>query len=408
MQGRMRALAAISLLALLPACSLPVRNAAVPYRQEARAVPLGLTDVRYIVGNDADMARLSHDVADTWVRERAWRKKQGLSGALPPSNLLALSGGGDNGAFGAGLLNGWTASGKRPEFLLVTGISTGALIAPFAFLGPDYDARLKALYTTTLPKDLIEMRSVFAALTDDALADTAPLRRLLQKHIDRAFLDAVAVEYDKGRELWVSTTNLDARQRVIWNLTKIAKSRDPRALGLFHDIMIASAAIPGAFPPVMIDVSVDGTPYQEMHVDGGAMAQVFVYPPSLDLEQLADEEGGKRKRTLYVVMNARHDPEWADTERSVLSIARRSIDSMIHTQGVGDLYRIYLTAQRDKIDFNLAFIPDTFEHTHREEFDTDYMRALYATGYSLAVQGYPWGKTPPDYQEAKQLFATKP
>ena len=359
MQGRLVALAAASLLALA-ACSLPVRNAAVPHRQEARAVPLGLSDVRYVVGNDADMARLSHDVADTWVRERAWRKKQGLTGALPPSNLLALSGGGDNGAFGAGLLNGWTQSGTRPEFMLVTGISTGALIAPFAFLGPAYDAKLKALYTTSSPRDILEIRNIFAALTDDAVADTAPLRHLLKKQIDRAFLDAVAAEYDKGRELWVSTTNLDARQRVIWNLTKIAKSRDPRALGLFHDIMIASAAIPGAFPPVMIDVSVDGKAYQEMHVDGGAMAQVFVYPPSLNLEQLSDEEGGSRKRTLYVVMNGRHDPEWADTERSVLSIARRSIDSMIHSQGVGDLYRIYLTAQRDKIDFNLAFIPSSF------------------------------------------------
>lgn len=393
------ALAAIGLLAL-SACSLPVRNAAVPYRQEAQAVPIGLAGVRYVVGNEADMARLNHDVADTWVRERAWRKKQGLSGALPPSNLLALSGGGDNGAFGAGLLNGWTQTGKRPEFLLVTGVSTGALIAPFAFLGPAYDARLKALYTTSSPSDIIAIRSVFAALTDDALADTAPLRRLLQKHVDRAFLDAIAVEYDKGRELWVSTTNLDARQRVIWNLTKIARSRDPRALGLFHDIMIASAAIPGAFPPVMIDVSVEGKAYQEMHVDGGAMAQVFVYPPSLDLDQLADEQGGKRKRTLYVVMNARHDPDWTDTERSVWSIARRAIDSMIHSQGVGDLYRIYLTAQRDKIDFNLAFIPGSFEHAHREEFDTDYMRALYETGYELGRKGYAWEKAPPEYQAA--------
>jgi hypothetical protein len=395
--GRLLALAAISLFAL-SACSLPVRNAAVPYKQGAQAAPIGLTDVRYVVGNAADMARLRRDVADTWVRERAWRKKQGLSGALPPSNLLALSGGGDNGAFGAGLLNGWTQTGKRPEFLLVTGISTGALIAPFAFLGSAYDAKLKALFTTSSPRDIIETRSVFAALTDDALADTAPLRRLLQKHVDRAFLDAVAVEYDKGRELWVSTTNLDSRQRVIWNLTKIAKSRDPRALDLFHDIMIASAAIPGAFPPVMIDVSVEGKAYQEMHVDGGAMAQVFVYPPSLDLDQLADEQGGRRKRALYVVMNARLDPEWADTERRVLSIARRSIDSMIHSQGVGDLYRIYLTAQRDNLDFNLAFIPDSFAHAHHEEFDTDYMRALYETGYKLAAKGYVWEKAPPDYQ----------
>lgn len=324
-------------------------------------------------------------------------KKQGLGGPLPPSNLLALSGGGDKGVFGAGLLNGWTKTGKRPEFLLVTGISTGALIAPFAFLGSAYDSKLKALYTKTSSRDLIEVRNVLAMLTSDALADTAPLRRLLQEHVDRAFLDAVAAEYDKGRELWVSTTNLDARQRVIWNLTRLSKSRDPRVLGLFHDIMIASAAIPGAFPPVMIDVEVDGKLYQEMHVDGGAMAQVFVYPPSIDLEELSEEKLGARPRSLYVVMNARLDPEWANTERRVLSIASRAITSMIHTQGVGDLYRIYLTAQRDNVDFNLAYIPASFGHPHREEFDTDFMRALYETGYRMAVQGYPWNKTPPDY-----------
>jgi predicted acylesterase/phospholipase RssA len=263
---------------------------------------------------------------------------------LPPSNLLALSGGGDNGAFGAGLLNGWTQTGTSPEFLLVTGISTGALIAPSAFLGPAYDAKLKALYTTTSSRDLIEVRGWLAALSGDALVDTAPLRRLLRKHIDRAFLDAVAAEYDKGRELWVSTTNLDARQRVIWNLTKLAKTRDPQAVGLFHDIMIASASITVEFPPVMIDVSVDGKPYQEMHVDGGAMAQVFVYPPSIDLEQLSEDEGGVRKRTLYVVMNTRLDPEWADTGRTIFSIASRAIASMIHSQGVSDLYRIYVTS----------------------------------------------------------------
>lgn len=381
----------------LTACSLPVRAPAVPSKQEARAELPGMSNVRYLVGNPADMARLRRDVADTWVRERAWRKQQGLGDALPPSNLLALSGGGEKGAFGAGLLKGWTEAGTRPEFLLVTGISTGALIAPFAFLGPDYDDRLKALYTTTSSRDLIELRSVLAALTHDALADTMPLRRLLQKHIDRAFLDAVAAEYDKGRELWVSTTNLDARQRVIWNLTKIARSRDPRAVTLFHDIMIASASIPGAFPPVMIDVTVEGRPHQEMHVDGGAMAQVFVYPPSLDLEQLAQAQGGERARTLYVVMNARLDAEWADTERRVLSIASRAITSMIHTQGVGDLYRIYLTAQRDGLDFNLAYIPADFQYPPHEEFDTGYMRALYETGYRLGRQGFAWDKTPPDF-----------
>jgi hypothetical protein len=402
----------LSLLSLvfiaLSGCSSLPRHHAVPAPLSASAALPGLGEVRYVVDDPADMARLSRDVADTWVRERRWLKSQGIpTQNLPPSNLLALSGGGDKGAFGAGLLNGWTASGERPEFLLVTGVSTGALIAPFAFLGPAYDSRLKALYTEIRRNDIVQLRGVLAALTSDALADTAPLRELLRKHVDRAMLDAIAREYEKGRELWISTANLDARRRVIWNMTRIAASGHPRAVELFHDVMIASAAIPGAFPPVLIEVEAEGRTYHEMHVDGGAMSQVFVYPPSLDLAELSAEKGGERQRRLFVVMNARLDPEWAETERKVLSIAGRAITSMIHTQGVGDLYRIYLTAERDGVDFNLAYIPAEFNAPHAEEFDSTFMRALYDEGYRRAVAGYPWVKRPPGFIEHHSTGASR-
>jgi hypothetical protein len=390
----------VSLLVVWVAgCSALPRNQAVPEREVARAAVPGLKDVRYIVGNPDDMLRQARDVAATWPRERAWLAAQGKSTRqLPPSHLLALSGGGDKGAFGAGLLNGWTASGKRPEFLLVTGISTGALIAPFAFLGAKYDAHLKQLYTNTQPKDLIELRSFLAALTNDHVADTAPLRRLLAKYINRAFLDEIAVEYGKGRELWISTTNLDARRRVIWNMTKLASIRDPRAVSLFQDIMVASAAIPGAFPPVLVEVELDDKLYHEMHVDGGAMAQVFVYPPDINLGELSAENGGRRERILHVIMNARIDPEWAETERKALSIASRAITSMINTQGIGDLYRIYLTAERDGVAFKLAHIPSDFNHPHQEEFDNDFMRALYARGYAYGISGDAWQSMPPGFE----------
>jgi hypothetical protein len=395
-------LVAVTLLtvSLVSGCAALPRSQAVPAPLASRASIAGLPDIRYVVGDPDDMKRLNRDVAATWSRERVWLTAQGKSTTqLAPSHLLALSGGGDKGAFGAGLLNGWTATGKRPEFLLVTGISTGALIAPFAFLGPKYDAKLKQLYTNTQPKELIKLRGVLAALTNDHVADTAPLRQLLRKHVDRGFLDEIATAYRQGRELWISTTNLDARQRVIWNMTKLATSQHPRAVDLFHDIMIASAAIPGAFPPVMIEVELDGKTYQEMHVDGGAMAQVFVYPPNIHLAELAEAKGGSRERTLYVLMNARIDPEWAETERKVFSIASRAISSMINTQGVGDLYRIYLTAQRDGVAFNLAYIPSDFNHEHHEEFDPAFMRALYERGYRMALAGHPWHNQPPGFED---------
>ncbi|MBK9340361.1 MAG: patatin-like phospholipase family protein [Rhodoferax sp.] len=280
------------------------------------------------------MQRLTRDVADTWPRERAWLAAQAKPSAkLPTSSLLALSGGGDNGAFGAGVLNGWTATGTRPEFLLVTGISTGALIAPFAFLGPKYDAVLRDLYTRNQRADILSIRKWWAILTEDAVADTTPLRMQLQKHIDQAFLDEIALEYDKGRELWISTTNLDAHQRVIWNMTKLAASKHPRSLAFFHDVMLASAAIPGAFPPVMIDVELNGIPYQEMHVDGGTMAQVFVYPPNVKLADLSHSQDGERERQLYVLMT----PEWIrlGTDPTQCVIYRRSCDQFYdpHTRG---------------------------------------------------------------------------
>jgi hypothetical protein len=191
--------------------------------------------------------------------------------------------------------------------------------------------------------------------------------------------------------------DLDARQSVLWNMTKIAATRDPKALDLFRSIMIASAAIPGAFPPVMIDVEANGRAYQEMHVDGGTMSQVFVYPPSLRIDALARKLGTERERRVYVIRNARLDPEWANVERRTMSIAGRAISSLIHTQGIGDLYRIYLTTKRDGVDFNLAYIPASFNAPHREEFDTEFMRALYQTGYNMAVKGYPWEKVPPGF-----------
>jgi len=184
-------------------------------------------------------------------------------------------------------------------------------------------------------------------------------------------------------------------------MTAIAASNDPNARSLFEKVLLASASIPGAFPPVMIDVTVGGTRYQEMHVDGGTMAQVFLYPPSLSVAN-----SPQRKRALYIIRNARLDPDWASVERRTLSIATRAIGSLTRTQGVGDLYRIYATAQRDGLDYNLTYIPATFNTPHTEEFDTAYMRSLYAVGEQAAKSGYQWQKYPPGFEAPVQAKVT--
>lgn len=376
-------------------CSLlPTRQSAVPQDLTDKAEAVGLPGVRYLVG--PKMPEFTRDAMDSFYREQTYRAEQGLVGPLPPVNFLAISGGGDNGAFGAGLMCGWTATGNRPQFKGVTGISTGALIAPFAFLGPKYDFVLRKVYTDTSPKDIMVPRYLLAAIIfDDAMADNAPLGHLVKEYITEDTLKEIAQEYQRGRLLLIATTNLDARQAVIWNMGKIAASGRPEALDLFHKILLASAAIPGAFPPMMIDVEANGNRYQEMHVDGGAMAEVFLYPPALKVGELTKQEHIVRERNLYVIRNARLDPEWAEVERRTMSIAARAVDSLIHSQGVGDLYKIYAEAQRDGISFNLGYIPKSFNAPHKEEFDTEYMRKLFQTGYDLAVKGYQWDKTPP-------------
>ncbi|MBV8682650.1 MAG: patatin-like phospholipase family protein [Caulobacteraceae bacterium] len=371
--------------------------AAPPAPADVRADP-GVAEVRYFVARDPGAFEAA--AREAFRRELAWRASTGQTGPLPPVNFLAISGGGHDGAFAAGLLNGWTAHGDRPEFKAVTGISTGALIAPFAFLGPRYDGTLKDLYTNISQADIYRKRLPFSALFNDALSSTEPLARLTSHYVTRQLLDEIAAEYAKGRMLLIGTTDLDNLEPVVWNMTAIAASHDPHAVELFREVLMASAAIPGAFPPVMINVTLDGVHYQEMHVDGGVAAQVFTYPPSLNVGQLSANIGAVRERKLYIIRNARLDPDWANTKRRTLSIAGRAIASLIQTQGVGDLYRIYVTARRDHIDYNLAFIPSTFTTVATEQFDTAYMRTLYQTGYDLGAKGYVWSKTPPAYQEA--------
>jgi len=334
---------------------------------------------------------MTKEFVDSWAREKAYLHRQDL----PATSYLATSGGGDNGAFTAGFLNAWTKAGTRPQFKLVTGVSTGALIAPFAFLGPDYDEALKSMYTNVSRKDILRDRIFYSVLLKDAMADTAPLWKLLRMKVTQKMIDAIGAEYPKGRLLFLATTNLDARRPVIWNITKIAASGQPGALDLIRKIMLASTAIPGAFPPVMFDVEANGKTYQEMHVDGGASAQVFVYWTGVQVKKLSEEHGAQRERTVYVLCNARLDPQWAEVERRTLPITFSAIQTLIEYHVIGDLYRIYEVTKRDGTDFNLAYISETFKIPHTKEFDTAYMQQLYEFGFAQARAGYRWAKQPP-------------
>jgi predicted acylesterase/phospholipase RssA len=303
---------------------------------------------------------------------------------------LAISGGGANGAYGAGLLVGWTAAGTRPEFTVVTGISTGALIAPFAFLGSDYDEMLRELYTTLSTDDLIKKRGILTAITSDAVASTEPLQAKIAQYVDQRVVDAIAAEFRRGRHLIIGTTDLDTGRPVDWYIGEIANSDNPNRIDLIHKVLLASASIPGVFPPVLIGAEYEGQHFDEMHVDGGVVTQAFFYSFTTDWNIISERLEVKGRPTMYMIRNSRVNPARTTIEPTLLSITERSISLLILNQGVGDIFYMASLAERDDIDLNLAYIPDDFEIEENELFDPVYMQALFDLGYHNAKEGNPW------------------
>lgn len=388
---------ALASAVVLAGCASVDRLPAVPIALAQQTSPLDIADARFYPDTDAEkLARLGREA----------RKRGQAAGLIPikngkeaPARLLAISGGGDDGAFGAGLLVGWSERGDRPQFDLVTGISTGALSAPFAYLGSAYDPQLKKVYTDTTADDVFKKRELLAAVADDAMTDTTPLRDMIARFLNAGMVQQIGEEYGKGRLLLVMTTNLDQSRSVIWNIGAIAASGHPRSRELIVDILRASAAIPGVFPPVMIDVTIDGKRYQEMHVDGGAVAQSFLYPPSLNLKAKSAMAGVKRERIAYVIRNGRVFRPEESVKRQTLSITQQAISTMTAASGVNDTYRIYLTTKRDGVAFNLAFIDDGFTEPYKGPFERTYMNKLFAYGFEKGRAGYQWHKVPPGYAE---------
>jgi predicted acylesterase/phospholipase RssA len=367
------------------------------------AVPSALAgDLTFAQVENARFA--GEDVAAMRVEvERAFARRRSHAGSASPVTYLALSAGQEDGAFGAGLLVGWSRHGGRPEFQIVTGTSTGALAAPFAFLGPEFDWALEAMYTKTGVDDIVDARYLVAAVNNDALMDTEPLARTIAKYLSQRVLQRIAEEYGKGRLLLISTTNLDSGKLVIWNIGAIAASENPDRLELVRKIILASAAVPGLFPPVMIDATLKDGRHQEMHVDGGTVSQMFIYPPSLDMAAIIKSSAKRKERpAAYIIRNGRVSPQPEEVERGTLQIAGRAITTMIASNAVGELYRIYTTTQRDQIDFKLALIEDDFTEPYKRQFDHGYMSKLFAYGLAKGIAGYAWQTVPPGYARTSQ------
>ena len=316
--------------------------------------------------------------------------------------ILALSGGGADGAFGAGLLAGWSAAGTRPKFTFVSGASAGALIAPFAFLGPRYDETLRNVFASGEMANLLQSDSL-GALFGTSVFKTAPLRNLIARYADEDMLAAVAREYQTGRRLYVVTTNLDAQRTAIWDMGRIAASGQPNSLELFRNVLTASASIPGVFSPVLIDVESQGHAFAEMHVDGGVTTNVFILPEAVLVSGTAVFPPDARPK-LYVIMNSKLSPDFEIVRASTLPIVTRSFETSVRANTRNTLLASYQFAKTRHWDFKLTSIEPSYPKSPTVGFDPGYMQALFDYGYQRGKNGILW-QTTPEYPAPPRLAA---
>ena len=364
----------------------------VPYTADdaARAEIPGMSDVRFSGDAPASVFdRLRNEV----VRAAAARHES--------VSYLALSGGGGDGAYGAGFLKGLAETNRRPQFTIVSGVSTGALMAPFVFLGQSYDPVLQSLYTSGYAESLVKNVNVLNGLFGNALVDSDKLMQLIKRYVDDALIQRVADEHRKGRRLLIATTNLDGQHSEIWNMGAIAVDGSPRAAKLFRQVLAASASVPGLFPPRLIDVAAGDKAFQEMHVDGGTLRQIYVAPDEViyGAGSGAAGGGGGGIRDLYVLVNNKIDPTFDLVENATISVGARSLSTILKREGRNNVLSAYAYATRNRIGYHLAFIDagvrDLPADDPKAEFSAAYMGYLYGLGEEKGKSARPWDAVPP-------------
>lgn len=324
-------------------------------------------------------------------------------GADGKLTLLSLSGGGENGAYGAGLINGWYDAGNCPEFDIVTGVSTGSLIAPLAFIGVPYHEILKRAYTEVDANDILIKKSILGILNEpESLTDSTPLSKLIGYVCDEHIIAKVAEEHRQGRRLFVATTNLDKRTGVVWDIGAIANSGNPNSLNLIHQVLLASASIPIAFPPVLIDVTIGEETYDELHVDGGVVAQSF--GSGLFYAKMREESGDPVPIEQYVIRNGWLNPRFKLVKRNLGSITDSTFSTMVNMCGMNDIIRSYFTCKTIGADFHYIDIPENFDVETEGPFDKEYMRALYNVGYDFGKNSQQWMKVPPMVRHNREVY----
>ncbi len=377
--------------------SEPPRNP-VPYEFIDRAQVVDMPGVR--VWGDELSDVLHQDLVHSIQNEKSDLFPRGPEGAFQYSGL-SLSGGGDHGAFGAGFLNGWSQSGSRPVFKIVSGISTGAMIAPFALLGSEYDDELESAYTTVSAADIYESRSMLSAYWRESLVDDHPLQEMVHKFLSDEIIDAVAQAHRNGQRLYIGTTNFDAQRQVIWNMGVVANSPHPAAYDVFRKIILASASIPVLFPPVFFEVESDGVIYEEMHVDGGTVGQMFYHGGTINWRKVLSEASGVDdpvdRSTLFLIIDGEVGAEFQHVPRRLMPIIGRTISTLVKVSAWSSLYRMYLHSQADGYGFQFVSLPDDYEPESNQPYDPAEMRRMFDIGFDMGLHNKGWRATLPGF-----------
>jgi hypothetical protein len=306
------------------------------------------------------------------------------------------------GAFTAGVLSGWTRSQTRPEFDVVTGISTGALIGVLAFLGPEYDGQMERFYTRIQRRDIFTFRSWATVPFRDAVASSAPLREIIDVAIDDVMVRQIAAHHRAGRRLYVGTTNLDTRRFVTWDIGAIASGPDPKiARETIIKILVASCSLPGVFPPQRIDVEINGKTYTELHIDGGVVAPIFVPPVVFDA---AAPDPGKPlmlqpPAKLYLIQAAKSYPEGGPVESKILPVLGASAATVLMAQYRREVSNLYHMSRIAGLDFHMTALSAEFPTPSGGlEFDRKEMNKLFEEGFRVGFgnKGPTWWTSPPE------------
>jgi hypothetical protein len=370
----------------LPGCAR-VRYA-VPENLVGKAIVVGMPDIRYYTDKPDSFFMMRQSLVDSFKEEG---KSEYLVDGIKTYPVLIIGGGVSNSAYGIGLLNGWLKKSSRPEFKIVTGYSSGSIIAIATFAGKDYEDRMAELFLSISTKDVIRQKGILGILFGDSLYSSTLFAKKIDEIMDKDLIARIAQEHAKGRRLYVGTTDLDAQGFVIWDMGALASKGSHDAVKMFRKIVLASCSFSATLPPVFFQVEAGGKRYDEMHADGGVVGGIFY------IDQL--KKNLVFRTRLYVLNCCYMSPHSRQVEDNLTAITSRLIETHTAAKMAGDTYRIYAFAKEKGWDYNLAYIPEDFVPKQKEMFDKQEMRRLFKRGYDDAVVGYKWHKAPPGLME---------